>query len=73
VFVALVAVGRRSFSVMIIASLVLLPIVWVHTLQVLLVPAALAFNQPETLGRLRRLRRTGNVSGAFPDVRPAEH
>jgi Glycosyltransferase family 87 len=72
VFVALVAVGRRSFSVMIIASLVLLPIVWVHTLQVLLVPAALAFNQPETLGRLRRLVPRRPNPGGLPTVQPAE-
>ncbi len=73
VFVALLVVGRRSFSVMILASLVLLPIVWVHTLQVLFVPAALAFNEPkEILGRLRRLRRPGSRAGALPNIRPAE-
>jgi hypothetical protein len=73
VFVALLVVGRRSFSVMILASLALLPIVWVHTLQVLFVPAVLAFNEPEeTLGRLRRLRRAGSRAGALPNIRPAE-
>jgi len=72
-FVALLVVGRRSFSVMILSSHVLLPIVWVHTLQVLFVPAALAFNEPEeTLGRLRRLRRTGSRAAALPNIRPAE-
>jgi hypothetical protein len=71
-FVALVAVGRRSFSVMIVASLALLPIVWVHTLQVLLVPAALAFNEPETLGRLRRLVPKRETSNGLPAVRPVE-
>ena len=71
VFVALLLIGRRSFSLMIVASLALLPIVWVHTLQVLLVPAALAFHEPETLGRLRRLGRKPVVPG-LPTVRPAE-
>jgi hypothetical protein len=73
VFLALLVVGRRSFSVMIIASLALLPIVWVHSFQVLLVPAVLALNNPEeTLGKLRRLRRTGRRAPALPTMRPAE-
>lgn len=73
VFLALLVVGRRSFSVMILASLALLPIVWVHSLQVLLVPAVLAITNPEeTLGRLRRLRRTGSHAPAVPNIRPAE-
>ena len=74
VFLALLVVGRRSFSVMILASLALLPIVWVHSLQVLLVPAVLALNDPEeTLGRLRRLRRMGRDAPALPNMLPAEH
>jgi Glycosyltransferase family 87 len=72
VFLALVAVGRRSFSAMIVASLALLPIVWVHTLQVLLVPAALAIYEPQTLGRLRRLWPRRGVRSGLPTVRPAE-
>jgi hypothetical protein len=72
VFLALVVACRRSFSAMIVASLVLLPIVWVHTLQVLLVPAALAFHEPETLGRLRRLWPRRETSSRVPTVRPAE-
>jgi hypothetical protein len=60
--------------VMILASLALLPIVWVHSLQVLLVPALLALNHPEeTLGRLRRLRRMGRDAPALPNMLPAEH
>jgi hypothetical protein len=72
VFLALVVVGRRSFSAMIVASLALLPIVWVHTLQVLLVPAALAIHEPQTLGRLRRLWPRREASSGLPTVRPAE-
>jgi hypothetical protein len=73
VFLALLVVGRRSFSVMILASLALLPIVWVHSLQVLLVPAVLALINPEeTLGRLRRLRHTSSRAPAVPNIRPAE-
>lgn len=72
VFLGLVAVGRRSFSAMIVASLALMPIVWVHTLQVLLVPAALAFNEPETLGRLRRLVPRRAAAVGVPTVQPAE-
>jgi hypothetical protein len=74
VFLVLLVVGRRSFSVMILASLALLPIVWVHTLQVLFVPAVLALTNPdETLGRLRRIRRMGSRAAALPNIRPAEH
>ena len=72
VFLALVAVGRRSFSAMIVASLALLPIVWVHTLQVLLVPAALAVHEPQTLGRLRRLWPRREAPSGLPIVRAAE-
>src|SRR5512133_683229 len=70
VFVALLVVGRRSYSVMIVASPVLLPIVLLHSLQVLFVPAVLALPNPaETLGRLRRLRRTGSRAPAVPNTR----
>jgi Glycosyltransferase family 87 len=72
VFAVLLILGRRSFSTTIIASIALLPLVWVHTLQVLLVPLALAFNQPETLGRLRRLRRGSTPTTTLPTIRPAE-
>jgi hypothetical protein len=72
VFLGLVVVGRRSFSAMILASLVLLPIVWVHTFQVLLVPAALAIYEPQTLARLRRLWPRREASSGLPTVRRAE-
>jgi Glycosyltransferase family 87 len=72
VFVVLLILGRRSFSTTIVASIALLPLVWVHTLQVLLVPLALAFNEPETLGRLRRLGRRSTPTPTLPTIRPAE-
>jgi hypothetical protein len=72
-FVALLVIGRRSFPVMVVASLVLLPVVWLQTLQILLVPAALLFNQPNTLGRLRRLLRTDDGLPAVPGFHSAEY
>jgi hypothetical protein len=72
-FLVLLALGRRSFPVVVVASLALLPVVWPQTLVILLVPTALAFNQPETLGRFRALLRMGDVSGPSSNAQPAEH
>jgi len=72
-FVGLLILGRRSFPTVIVASLALLPVVWPQTLEILLVPLALAFNHPETLGRFSGLLRPDAVSGPGPKPQPAEH
>jgi Glycosyltransferase family 87 len=72
-FLVLLVLGRRSFSVVTVASLALLPVVWPQTLEILLVPLALALNHPETLGRFRGGLRPGGLSGSRPNPQPAEH
>jgi hypothetical protein len=71
VFVLLIAIGRRSFSVMILASLALTPLIWPQTLQILLVPLALLVTHQEELSDLGPLRRRMTPS-VVPAVRPAE-
>lgn len=56
-FAALLVVGRRSLPIVIVAALALTPVVWLQTLSILLVPIALVSSHPETLGRLRFVRR----------------
>ncbi|MEN3336355.1 MAG: hypothetical protein V7647_31 [Acidobacteriota bacterium] len=72
VFACLLVLGRRSFPVMVIAALALTPIVWLQTLEILLVPIVLAFAQREAYADVRRLPRIRISSTGIHRARAAE-